>query len=272
MTDTQQETTVLEPLATATFITTVARVEHIARSFVRITFAGGDLEHFQSVGPDQFLYLLLPPPGRRQLTIDAGFTWDQYRDMPEQDRPVGAYYTVRHHRPEVAELDIDVFLHAERGPASGWAATAQPGDPVALWGPRIAYAPPADTASLLLLADEAGIPALASILESLAPGTPARAFIEVSEAADEQSLLAATDADVTWLHRNGREPGGPTLLLDAVRDLDLAPTGVYAWGGGEIRAMNDLRRYLRQECGLARTATSLVGYWRHPHHTEDAQE
>lgn len=190
---------------------------------------------------------------------------------PGAERPVGAYYTVRH-RPEVAELDIDVCLHAEHGPAAGWAVRAQPGDPVALWGPLLAYTPPEDTSSLLLLADEAGIPALAAILESRPAGTPARAFIEVAEAADEQPLLAAPDIEVTWLHRNGREPGATTLLLDAVRGLDALPPGVYAWGGGEIRAMNEVRRLLRQERGLARTSTSLVGYWRRPAHAGDEQE
>jgi len=70
----------------------------------RITFGGGDLVDFHPLAPDQFLYLLLPPPGRDALTIDASFTWTGYEQMAEADRPVGAYYTVRAWRPEVAEL------------------------------------------------------------------------------------------------------------------------------------------------------------------------
>ena len=45
--------------------------------------------------------------------------------MPPEEQPVGAYYTVRAWRPEVAELDILFVLHGD-GPASAWAARATP--------------------------------------------------------------------------------------------------------------------------------------------------
>jgi len=128
------------PLHTATFVTAVAAVRPIGHPFLRITFRGGDLHAFRSVGPDQFVYLLLPPPGHDALTIDGRFGWDDYRAMPEAQRPVGAYYTVRAHRPALTEIDIDVLLHDPPGIASIWAVNARPGAPAALWGPRTAYA------------------------------------------------------------------------------------------------------------------------------------
>src|SRR5829696_1022227 len=45
-------------------------------------------------------------------------------------------YTVRAHRPERAEIDIDFFLHGDLGRASAWAARAEPGDQVGFAGPR----------------------------------------------------------------------------------------------------------------------------------------
>src|SRR5690606_33843997 len=132
-----------------------------------ITFAGGDLTTFAPVGPDSFLSVLLPPPGRDELTIDASFTWEQWAAMDELERPVGAYYTVRHWRPERAEIDMLVVLHGDEGNVSPWALRAQPGDRVALWGPRTMWEPPDAPDWYLLVADDTGLPAVAGILEQL---------------------------------------------------------------------------------------------------------
>ena len=147
--------------------------------------------------------------------------------MPPEEQPVGAYYTVRAWRPEVAELDMLFVLHGE-GHASGWAARARRGDPVALWGPRTGYHPPADTDWLLLVADETGLPAVAVILEQLPAGMPARVLAEVADEHEHQDLPVRQGVEVTWLHRDGARgrhddaagrcgagaatgrPGGPT--------------------------------------------------------------
>ena len=89
-------------------------VEQLSPHFKQITFGGGDLATYQPTGGlDEFLYVLAPPPGRNDLTIDASFSWDTYEAIPEGDRPVGAYYTVRRWRPEAAELDLLFVLHGE---------------------------------------------------------------------------------------------------------------------------------------------------------------
>jgi NADPH-dependent ferric siderophore reductase len=260
-----------ELAALRTHVTQVVRTAQVTPHVRRITFGGGDLETYEPLGPDQFLYLLLPPPGRADLTIDAGFTWESYWTMPDDEKPVGAYYTVRYHRPERAEIDIDVVLHDEAGAASAWAANAQPGDPAALWGPRQAFAPPADTDWYLLVADESGLPATAAILDWLPPGAVVRAFVGVPDASEEQPLAAGGDRDVvvTWLHRGDRPAGTTTQLIDAVRSLEMLGGKPYAWGGGESRAVTAVRRYLRDEVGLERAQVSMTGYWRHPAHTED---
>ncbi len=77
MSNEAEETPVHAPLPIKTFITSVARIEQLSHPFTRVTFRGGDLVHFRSIGPDQFLYLLLPPAGRKDLTIDAAFEWSQ---------------------------------------------------------------------------------------------------------------------------------------------------------------------------------------------------
>jgi NADPH-dependent ferric siderophore reductase len=259
--------------AIRTFLTEVVEVEDVHPALRRITFAGGDLDSFAPLGPDTFVYLLLPPPGRPDLAPDASFSWEAVGRMAEDERPVGAYYTVRSWRSERAELDVLFVLHDDHPAASGgavggghasrWAAAASPGDRVALWGPRTAYAPPADTDAYLLVADETGLPAVAAIVESLSESVPVRIFAEVGSEGERQALPVRDGVEVTWLHRDGAEPGTTTLLLDAV--LAAAPPGptTYVWGGAESRAMTAVRRHVRRVVGLPRERVSLTGYWRH---------
>lgn len=251
-----------------TSLAEVVGVRDVNPHLREVTVGGDDLREFVSAGPDSFLYLLLPPPGRSGLTVDRDFTWEVYRTMPEADRPVGAYYTVRRSRPEVGEVDLLMVLHGDAGPASGWAAKASLGDPVALWGPRTAFEPPAATDWYLLLADETGLPAVAAILESLPQGTVARVYAEVGSRVERQELPEAPSFEVTWLHRDGVPASSRTLLADAVRGLEWPGGTPYAWGGGESRAMTSVRRYLREEIGLDRESVSLVAYWRHTAHPD----
>lgn len=255
-----------------TFLTSVARVEQVHPSLRRITFAGGDLATFEPLGPDTFLYVLLPPPGRSELTIDGSFTWEAWAAMAPEVRPVGAYYTVRRWDPATTELEVLFVLHEPSGPASAWAARAQVGDPVALWGPRAAYAPPPGTERHLLVADETGLPAVAAILEALPDGAPATVLAEVADARSHQDLAHRSSVSITWLHRDGAAAGTTTSLVDALAALAPMGPGTYVWGGGESRAVTAVRRLVRQGWGLPRDAVSLVGYWRHAAHADDPDD
>jgi len=253
-----------------TFVTSVARVEDVHDHLRRITFAGGDLVSFEPVGPDSFVYVLLPPPGRSELTVDASFSWEAHFQTPEAERAVGAYYTVRRWDPTTTELEALFVLHGDSGHASAWAGRAGVGDPVALWGPRTCWEPPPGVTSYVLVADETGLPAVAGIIESLPSGTPIRVVAEIADAASGQELPTRAGVEVTWLERGGAEAGTTTLLVDAVRALGpLDPATTYAYGGGESRAMTAVRRHLRDERGFALPHVSMVGYWRHSS-TKDA--
>lgn len=252
-----------------TFIAEVRAVEDIHPHLRQITFGGGDLETFAPAGPDTFIYVLLPPPGRDELTIDQSFTWIGYYEMSDEERPVGAYYTLRRWRPEVAEIDMLFVLHGDEGPASRWAKQAAPGQPVALWGPRTAWHPPADTDSYLLVADDTGLPAVAVILETLPADARVRVVAEVDHEAEQPALRVGPNVEIVWCHRNGAEAGTTTNLPDAVRSLELPSGTPYVWGGGESRTMTAVRTYVRHEVGLSREQVSLVAYWRHAAHADD---
>jgi NADPH-dependent ferric siderophore reductase len=104
---------------------------------------------------------------------------------------------------------------------------------------------------------------VASILESLPPGTPARVFAEVDSEDERQALPSSPWFEVTWLYRRGEPAGASPRLVDAVRRWPWPHGGnPYAWGGAESRVVTAIRQYLRQEVGLRREAVSMTGYWR----------
>ncbi len=222
------------------FSVTVARVRRLSPSFVRITFTGPDLHAFGTDGLDQRIKVVLPTAaGRAPVAADFdGDSWYQaWRELPDDERCPLRTYTVRAVRPDagLGEVDIDFVLHGDGdgendGPASRWVAAAQVGAECVLIGPNARYegppsgiewAPPAGATSLVLAGDETAAPAITSILESLAPGTRAHAFIEVPDEGDALPVALPDGVRLTWLPRHGANvvASDHGVLLDrAVRD------------------------------------------------------
>ncbi len=246
-----------------TFLTNVAAVEELSPHLLRIAFEGGDLRDYAPVGPDTFLYVLAAPPGCPTLPVDHGFTWEAYFGMPDDVRPVGAYYTARTWDPERPRLEILVVRHGDNGAASAWAERTSPGEAVALWGPRTTYEPPVGTDDLLVVVDETGIPAAAGIIEQLPAGWTATVVAEVGDGSWTAQLPAHPDVEIRWCERHGTEPGTTTLLLDAVVALERPSATTYVWGGAESRSLTAVRKHVRQTLAHPRDQVSLVAYWRH---------
>jgi NADPH-dependent ferric siderophore reductase len=257
---TNQQTMVEPPTERRIFLAEVARVAPVTPHMVRITLTGSDLRQYESVGADQFLYVFLPEANGDRPRVEHDFTWDDWRNLPPEERQIGRYYTVRYCRPGAGELDLDFVLHGD-GPATSWAGRADPGDPVALWGPRYAYDPPAETDLLILLADETGLPATGAIIESLLPSVRCHALIEFRDRSAEQPLVSEGDVEITWLHRGDAAAG--SSLLEAVQSLAKpATTNVYVCRGAEFNMMQDCRKHLQEAWELDSARIRTVGYWR----------
>ncbi len=213
----------------------VARSERLGPSFMRVTFTGECLRVFGAGGVDQRIKLLLPQPGRTVTDIPSGSGWyPAWQAMPPEIRPTMRTYTVRTHRPQLAELDIDFVLHgadgSHGGPASVWAANVRPGDTAALVGPDrpgsgrmwgCAWSPPATARRLIIAGDETAVPAMASIVESLPPQARGVVCVEVPTAGDRQDWDVVDQVEVRWLVRRddaGSAPHG-SLLEAAVAEV-----------------------------------------------------
>jgi NADPH-dependent ferric siderophore reductase len=223
-------TPVVEPAAPSYrfFSATVAGVQRLSPSFLRLTVAGPELTGFGKGGADQRIKLVLSRDGGpvRHLLSDGPGWYQEYCALPDEQRPHLRTYTVRAARPHLGELDVDVVLHGvddgHPGPAASWAAAAVAGDPVVLLGPDrvgtgrawgVEWAPPAEGA-LFLAGDETAVPAISAIIEALPAGRRTIAVLEVPEAGDVLSLVVPPGVEVRWLVRGARARGealGPAV-------------------------------------------------------------
>lgn len=212
----------------------VVKVVRLSPSFVRITLGGPGLAGFGSAGADQRIKLLFAPPGTDEVESVDGDDWYlRWRALPDDRRPLRRTYTVRAHRPDQQQIDVDFVLHGgadePSGPASAWAARARPGDRLGVIGPDrpgtgrwwgVEWAPPATAKQALIAGDETALPAISAILEALRPGLRARVLVELPGPGDVPTWDVPAAADVRWLVRQG--PTGVSergeLLEAAVRE------------------------------------------------------
>ncbi len=123
-----------------------------------------DLSEFTSNGGDQHVALYFYEPG---VELPRPFTSEAARALLPTARPRLRRYTIRDHRPELHEVDMDFVLHGPDQLASGWAERVRPGDEVIWFGPSPAYPVTPATDWTLLLGDETALPAIGAILGEL---------------------------------------------------------------------------------------------------------
>ncbi|WP_158885442.1 siderophore-interacting protein [Amycolatopsis anabasis] len=243
----------------------VARVRELTPHMVRITLAGEQVREFVNGGPDAYIKVFFPLSGQERPVLppheEDRLSWyRRYLAMPDDVRPPMRTYTVRAHRPEQAELDVDFVVHGDTGPATRWAQAAKPGDEVAFIGPGGLYAVPEGTEWQLLVGDETAVPAIAGILEGLPDGQPAQVWIELDDPADKQQFETRGRAEVHWIVRGSRGYG--EAVLDAVRAAEFPDGQPYAWLAGEAGLVKFARRHLVRERGIDKRAITFTGYWR----------
>ena len=294
----------LEPAQVAWrfFEVEVASVRTLSPSFVRLTLTGPDLDEFADNGFDQRFKLVLPDAHGSYDALPRHPDWySAWRQLPDDRKNPIRTYTVRGVRPDRREVDIDLVLHGDGGPASRFASRASAGDRLVVLGPNrlyddahggLEFRPPADHAGpLLLVGDATATPAVLSILESLPADRLGEVVLEVPDAKDFLDTTGPDGVRITWLARRD----GPSQLLPAVDEalgrlgvrpaattaatplpeVDVADlwevpddgdaSGLYAWIAGESSVVKELRRRLVRDLGIDRRSVAFMGYWREGH-------
>jgi NADPH-dependent ferric siderophore reductase len=220
----------------------VRTVRALGPHMIRVVLGDGDLAGYVPIGvPDEAVAL-----------------W--FRDGAPEGEPVGRNYSVRAFDPTRCEMTVDFVVH-DGGVAAQWAARAAPGDTVELSRPRSWYRPAPGTRWQLLVADLAGVPALARILEERDPAVPAHVIVEVIDEQELAMLPRASGVTVDACIGTGNGVA-PSVLGDRVRGCPLPPGPGYAWFAGEAGEAREVRKFLRTEHGWGRDQLDAVGYWR----------
>lgn len=233
---------------------TVVRTLALAPAMRRVVL---DVPGFVTTGVgDEYLRLIFPVRGATDPILPT--VSGNCLDYQSIDLATMRTYTVRDFDPEAGHVTIDFVVHPG-GVAAEWAMRAAPGDRVGLNTPDGIYDPPADLQWQILIADCAGLPAAARLLELAPPAVRTRAVLEVPGPEHRIPLTVAPEIEISWVYGgNGHEP---SRIEQIVRSLH-RPEGVgYIWVAGETRELRGVRRYLRRELGLPSSAYKTMGYW-----------
>jgi NADPH-dependent ferric siderophore reductase len=248
--------------ATAALPTVHGFVRHLhalTPSIIEVTVAG--LYDYPLGGGDEFVYVMVSPePGG----IPPSYRMADFREQAAGDLVHGAYYTVRRSRPDAGEVDLWVVEHDHPGSVAEWMRNAEPGAPIAFWGPRRGFEIPQEVRDVVLIADETGLAAVAALIEAAAPTQEIVAVLESVGAHHRPPMPQHPNLRIVWVDRGDDAPGTVNRLLDAVRaevnEGRVVPGA--AFGAAESRQISAIRRYLRAEVGLAASVVSMTGYWR----------
>ncbi|MCA1216995.1 siderophore-interacting protein [Streptomyces sp. 8L] len=250
----------------------VLRAERLSPSFVRVTLGGAELGRFRPSGPDQAFRMFFRRQGQRRLTMPtfANEAWmAQLIMQPVSRRPWVRMYTVRAIRPQLGELDVEIALHeGEHGPspATAWALSAAPGDPVGVFDEGYTFRPAPTARRQLLVGDESALPAVLAVLDHASPDLRADVFLEVPTEADiRPGIHRPEGAVVHWLPRDDPALRPGARALEAVRGAELPAPPDYAWVAGESALATGVRRHLVNDRRLPKSAITFTGYWRHGH-------
>jgi len=210
--------------------------------------------------------LLTPHMQRISLTAAEldGFSYNPGQDVmllvaADGRRPVRRRYTIRQLDTARRQLTIDVVRHGD-GPGERWVRAARPGDRIEGIGPRGKISPSPEADWHLFMGDEAALPAIFAMTESLPGDSEATLVIEVPAADDEQELSAPARTRVSWLHRLGRQAGDPTALAAEAAEVELPPGSGHAYLLGEASVVLAMREVLAAR-GLSQDQMSPKAYW-----------
>ena len=221
----------------------VAAVRRLSASFVRLTLTGVDLVDFADNGLDQRFKLVLPDAHGSYEALPRDPDWyAAWRRLPEGRRNPIRTYTVRAVRPAGREVDVDLVLHGDGGPASRFARRAAVGDRLVVLGPNrrcggphggLEFRPPAGhVGPTLLVGDATAVPAVLSVLDALPADAYGEVVLEVPDPADVAvgaGVAVPTGVRVTWLVRPDHEPSA----LPGAVDVALGRMTAARSGGAE---------------------------------------
>ncbi|QDO86968.1 siderophore-interacting protein [Ornithinimicrobium ciconiae] len=244
------------------FRVTVTAAEQVSPIMRRLTLRAPELADYQPLGPDEYFGLVMPAAGQDLPALpeadpDRATPRGSF-DVPDEQQPDVRWYTIRAHRPEVGEVDVDVVTHGDAGPGSAWVLRAEVGSQAAFQTGTAAYRTEQASGAQVIAGDETALPAISRILEELPATVEAHVFLEVPAVTDVPPLPSPRSAMITVVERGTGLPG--SALVPAIEAASL-PIPTASWIAGEKATVAAVRRYLTSEIGAAKRAVYFCPYW-----------
>ena len=119
------------------FNVVLARKQVLSPSMLSCVFSGEEVRHMKMDAPDQRIKLLFPSLNGTPAALSAeGSWWDQAKAMDAEVRPIARTYTIRRVNVDAGEMEVEFVMHGTEGPASAWAAAAEPGNKLQIVAPN----------------------------------------------------------------------------------------------------------------------------------------
>lgn len=228
----------------------VMKTERISPHVQRITLQGANIAHFGKESEGGYIKLLFTPLGSTDLS-----------SLEADTQPVMRTYTIRQFDPQTHCLVVDFVLHITDDLACGfaarWAENAQVGEKISIAGPGKSQDPNWQADWVYLVADMTALPALSVTLANLPAESKGYAVIEISDPADQQTLLAPAGVKIIWVNAAQDKP-----LTEVVKTQPWLTGQCAVWCACEFETMRELRQYFRNEREIDREFIYISSYWK----------
>ena len=192
--------------------------------------------------------VFFPPPGaERPVLPTLGANGPEF---PEgEPKPDARDFTPRRFDRAAGELDLEFVLNHPARVALGRPGTCRP--MARHRRPRGSFVVPTGFDWHLLIGDDTALPAIARRLEELPAGARVAVVMEVADRTAQIAFDTRADVHEIWRFRAEADAADGDVLLNAVRDLPLPPSGDgYVWAAGEALSMRAVRQHLTGERGV----------------------
>jgi NADPH-dependent ferric siderophore reductase len=234
----------------------VESVTWLSTGFRRVAVSGDGLAAYGDVLPADAFKIMIPDGGPVALPERGADKIPYWRDGRQ---PLLRAFTVRHFDRTRNRVEFDAMVH-DGGVAMTWLSTVQPGDVLGLGGMRHEFHA-GDVDRHLIVGDASALPAVAAIVESLEPGTPATVYLAADH--DDDRALVPAKPGVT-VHRvpGGSPTGAGSPLETAVREREQRDGKIQAWLAAEASVVRELRRFAVHDLAVGHDDLHAAAYWK----------
>ena len=181
------------------------------------------------------------------------------KTLAPKERPQSRSYTLSAVNKKEKTVTIDFTRHDNGGVGAAWAESAKPGSWVFAFGPRGKYSPDPKADTIIVLADNPGIPAARRVISRAKHPKRIRAIFDTQLSRDELDLPKKLGSVTLIDSRNSRA----TLRTEAEK-LKLSKGDVEVFVRGEKYVTKKLLGQYFREQGLPSKKVSISGYWGAP--------